>query len=522
MAATSEEVIKINEHVNSKYQIAICYQVKVLIKSGLYKIPMNKFLYKEISRTISVDETHFGPYNIELTILIIASDLDKLKNLDEIVSCNIEKKFNVFYVELRAQNAFKTNIEGKAKTLDAIIQDYLPFSLIPPKPLQYFGTFNFHYYIPEHQISVFENMINIFGLFFIVPKRIRITIAHSKELESLLRFLECLDKRIETGMVNDRKGKIISGFALVSIDIAFPFYVSLASQLITSAQDEFLTDDPELEEKARNAVQFSRALNIEKNENKAIDQLIPDLVNPNDCAFPGLLDHPICTASKNGMPRLLKTLLQPEFKIDINTTTDDGATPLFIAAMQGHSEIVELLLKHGANPEISQRIKLSDIKKFGSEFSVTQMRAMEKFIAISRIVTHQTGELQEVTISPLQIACVMCHTNVIVKFMPRNKNYSPVQVQAIIKLIEYIESNTLPEPTKDSPNFFSFNPDLKLLEMAKTVLFLFLCFESVAHEYVPAEAKQGQLGDILSHIFAENPNTKSFSNSEDSSHINKI
>ncbi len=42
------------------------------------------------------------------------------------------------------------------------------------------------------------------------------------------------------------------------------------------------------------------------------------------------------------------------------TITDEGATPLFYAAVGGHAEIVDLLLRHGANPNTGLNTGLND------------------------------------------------------------------------------------------------------------------------------------------------------------------
>ena len=43
-------------------------------------------------------------------------------------------------------------------------------------------------------------------------------------------------------------------------------------------------------------------------------------------------------------------LLQTE--IDINTQDSSGGTPLFTAAMEGHTNIIHLLIGYGADPNI--------------------------------------------------------------------------------------------------------------------------------------------------------------------------
>lgn len=48
-------------------------------------------------------------------------------------------------------------------------------------------------------------------------------------------------------------------------------------------------------------------------------------------------------------------LLQTE--IDINIQDSSGGTPLFTAAMEGHTNIIHLLIEYGADPNISRSDK---------------------------------------------------------------------------------------------------------------------------------------------------------------------
>uniref|UniRef100_A0A8C5PX78 Ankyrin repeat domain 27 n=1 Tax=Leptobrachium leishanense TaxID=445787 RepID=A0A8C5PX78_9ANUR len=58
--------------------------------------------------------------------------------------------------------------------------------------------------------------------------------------------------------------------------------------------------------------------------------------------------HPLCQCHKCG-PAQKKLSKIPPNGLSVNVTSRDGFTPLHIAAMQGHSMLVSLLLKHGAN-----------------------------------------------------------------------------------------------------------------------------------------------------------------------------
>ncbi len=59
--------------------------------------------------------------------------------------------------------------------------------------------------------------------------------------------------------------------------------------------------------------------------------------------------------SRNDKSHIQKLLSQ---NIDINRQNDSGETALHIAARHGYSEIVELLLSHGANPNIKDTMEM--------------------------------------------------------------------------------------------------------------------------------------------------------------------
>jgi ankyrin repeat protein len=54
-------------------------------------------------------------------------------------------------------------------------------------------------------------------------------------------------------------------------------------------------------------------------------------------------------AAEQGNCDKIKKLIQQEKGIDINQADTNGYTPLYLAAKNGHTKVVELLLKHGAD-----------------------------------------------------------------------------------------------------------------------------------------------------------------------------
>lgn len=60
---------------------------------------------------------------------------------------------------------------------------------------------------------------------------------------------------------------------------------------------------------------------------------------------------------QNGEFKKLKTLLsKKDSEVDINQTDSDGDTPLILATMIGNLECIQLLLKKGADKELTNKV----------------------------------------------------------------------------------------------------------------------------------------------------------------------
>ena len=57
---------------------------------------------------------------------------------------------------------------------------------------------------------------------------------------------------------------------------------------------------------------------------------------------------PLTFAARDGRFHLAKALLEAGARV--NWADDEHVTPLILAALKGHAEIVDLLLAHGADP----------------------------------------------------------------------------------------------------------------------------------------------------------------------------
>ncbi|KAJ3112979.1 hypothetical protein HDU96_003940 [Phlyctochytrium bullatum] len=67
--------------------------------------------------------------------------------------------------------------------------------------------------------------------------------------------------------------------------------------------------------------------------------------------FPPVFDTPLHKACAGNLPATVKALLDTK-RVDINSLNSNLQTPLHIAAGAGHENFVELLVDHGANPNI--------------------------------------------------------------------------------------------------------------------------------------------------------------------------
>lgn len=68
--------------------------------------------------------------------------------------------------------------------------------------------------------------------------------------------------------------------------------------------------------------------------------------------------HPICSAAFSGNDRQLATLLLSD-QVNINSFDANGKSPLHHAALHGHVQCVQILLQHGANPNLEEPSRLN-------------------------------------------------------------------------------------------------------------------------------------------------------------------
>jgi ankyrin repeat protein len=97
----------------------------------------------------------------------------------------------------------------------------------------------------------------------------------------------------------------------------------------------------------------------------------PDLKNPRNIS-------PLWRAAQSASLTVDKLLLDTQ-AVDLNAQSTAGRSPIFWAAANGHTRIVDLLLDRGANPSLPDengRIRLSVAKENGHDDIVDVLRAM--------------------------------------------------------------------------------------------------------------------------------------------------
>lgn len=94
---------------------------------------------------------------------------------------------------------------------------------------------------------------------------------------------------------------------------------------------------------------------------------------------------------------------------DLNVEMDNGDTPLTIAVSIGNKEIIELLLKHGADINVQNRLK-----------SALHVAAYNNDVATMKLLIDYGGDiilLISSNVSPLLAACLSYSKDVIMKLM---------------------------------------------------------------------------------------------------------
>jgi hypothetical protein len=95
-----------------------------------------------------------------------------------------------------------------------------------------------------------------------------------------------------------------------------------------------------------------------KGDTRAVLALVKSGANPNTTNARG--QTPVWIAAMNGHTRTVRALVK-ECRADATTPTKGGETPLFAAAFSGHTETVRALVECGADPDTADELGLAPV-----------------------------------------------------------------------------------------------------------------------------------------------------------------
>ena len=104
-----------------------------------------------------------------------------------------------------------------------------------------------------------------------------------------------------------------------------------------------------------------------------------------------------------GISDVLRVL--KELGANLNTPMNDGVTPIFIAAENGHIEAVRLLIESGVDINLSVSINKKTALDFAKTQSKEVLKKMQYFLKLH-------SDKEEVLMSPKDIAEIMGHKDI--------------------------------------------------------------------------------------------------------------
>ncbi|KAM8945997.1 ankyrin repeat domain-containing protein 27 [Pelodytes ibericus] len=143
--------------------------------------------------------------------------------------------------------------------------------------------------------------------------------------------------------------------------------------------------------------------------------------------------HPLCQCPKCGPVQKLSKI--PPNGLGVNVTSRDGFTPLHIAAMQGHSVLVSLLLKHGANVDA----------KNGNRALPLHLACHKGHLEVVKtLIEHSTGKNKKDMsgCTPLIYACMGNHIDIAALLLEHGASVNLSNVKGNTALHEAVRKNS--------------------------------------------------------------------------------
>jgi ankyrin repeat protein len=120
---------------------------------------------------------------------------------------------------------------------------------------------------------------------------------------------------------------------------------------------------------------------------------------------------PIAIAATNGHVGAVKLLIEAKdnygnYRVDLNNSLKNGATPVGLAAQNGHKEIVIELLKRDVDIHLAFKISVKDLKELAQKNKPRVRQRINEFIK-------NKLDADEVAIEPRDMAWIMGHDDIV-------------------------------------------------------------------------------------------------------------
>ena len=127
----------------------------------------------------------------------------------------------------------------------------------------------------------------------------------------------------------------------------------------------------------------------------------------------GIFETAMHAAAYNGNVEIVRALLE-KGHADVNLCSKSGPTPLFVATMQNHTQVVSILLAHGAGADVSN----GDTTPLFFACQKGLMDIIKSLVEVGNANPNK-GRIRDGT-TPFQIACVHGHTQIVVYLLEKD------------------------------------------------------------------------------------------------------